>query len=277
MNHRSAILVSVAALLLSSAALYGQRLRGASTPLGPAEQPVYTWYGAYVGPSFNSQGGTFVTDCNCPFTGGAGTGFVAGAVIEHQFRSGFIVGGLIGYEGRGISGRFREQEGVQQTSPSGGVYTVPITFLNEATLTFNMISVNPYAKAYLWGNVFGRAGLSAGYVVSSDLMHTKTLETKTTVFPDGEIADIVFGENGSGSATLENGPYKNLSSFQLGATLSVGYEIPLSREKRPWGRDVSSVLVPIVQYFQPFTQLSLNGSDLRVSTLQFLLEFRYNL
>lgn len=277
MNIRFAILVSLAVLLLEGTAVYGQRLKGSSTPLGPDEQPVYTWYGAYIGPSFNSQGGTFVTDCDCPFTGGAGSGMVAGAVIEHQFRSGLVIGGLIGYEGRGISGRFREQEGVQQASPTGRVYTVPITFLNEATLTFHMVSLNPYAKYHLWGNFFGRAGLSAGYVVSSDLAHTKTLETTTTVFPDGEIADVVFGENGSGSVTLENGPYKNLSSLQLGATLSAGYEIPLAREKRPWGRDVSAVLVPIVQLFQPFTQLSLNGDDLRVSTLQFLLEFRYNL
>ena len=277
MNHRSVIPVCFAVLLLAGATVYGQRLKGASTPLGPDEQPIYTWYGIYVGPSFNSQGGSFVTGCDCPFTGGAGTGMVAGAVIEHQFRSGLVIGGLIGYEGRGISGRFREQEGVQQTSPSGRVYTVPITFLNEATLSFHMITLNPYAKHQLWGNLFGRAGLSAGYVVTSDLKHTKTLETKSTVFPDGEVADVVFGENGSGSVTLEDGPYKNLSSLQLGATLSAGFDIPLAHAKRPWGMDVSAVLVPIIQFYQPFTQLSLNGGDLRVSTLQFLLEFRYNL
>lgn len=277
MNYRFAILACFAFLLFAGSTVYGQRLKGASTPLGPDEQPIYTWYGAYVGPSFNSQGGTYVTDCNCPFTGGAGSGMVAGLVIEHQFRNGLVLGGLLGYEGRGITGRFREREGVQQTSPSGGVYTVPITFTNEATLSFHMLSVNPYVKHHLWGHLFGRVGLSAGYVVSSDLKHTKTLETKSTVFPDGEVADVVFGENGSGTVTLEDGPYKNLSSIQLGATLSTGYEIPLSRAKRPWGMDVSAVLVPIIQIYQPFTQLSLNGSDLRVSTLQFLMEFRYNL
>ena len=270
-------MIALAMLVSSGTALHGQRLKGASTPLGPDEQPIYTWYGVYVGPSFNSQGGTFVTDCDCAFTGGAGSGMVAGAVIEHQLRSGLTIGGLIGYEGRGITGRFREQEGVDQTSPSGRVYSVPLTFQNEATLSFHMLSINPYVKYHVSGRLFGRAGISAGYVVASDLVHTKTLETKTTVFPDGEVADVVFGENGSGTVTLENGQYKNLSSLQLGATLAAGYEIVLGRSKRPWGMDVSAVLVPVVQLFQPITQLSVDGGQLRVSTLQFLLEFRYNL
>lgn len=270
-------MIAFTLLVSTSSVIYGQRLKGASTPLGPDEQPIYTWYGVYVGPSFNSQGGTFVTDCNCAFTGGAGSGMVAGVVIEHQLRSGLTIGGLVGYEGRGITGRFREQEGVEQTSPTGRVYTVPLTFQNEATLSFQMLSVNPYVKYHLAGRLFGRAGISAGYVVASDLTHTKTLETKTTVFPDGEVADVFFGENGSGTVTLENGPYKDLSSLQLGVTLASGYEIVLGRSKRPWGMDVSAVLVPIVQVFQPITQLSVDGGQLRVSTLQFLLEFRYNL
>lgn len=277
MIYRSVILFTLAILLLDGTAVYGQRLKGASTPLGPDEKPIYTWYGVYVGPSINSQGGTFVTDCNCPFTGGAGTGMVAGLVIEHQFRSGVTIGGLIGYEGRGIVGRFRERESVNQTSPAGRVYAVPISFLNEATLSFDMVSLNPYVKHDIWGRLFGRAGLSVGYVFGSDIMHTKSLASSTVTFPDGEVGDVSFGENGDGSVTLENGPYKGLSKLQLGATLATGYEIPLARAKRPWGMDVAAVLVPILQVFQPFTNLSLDGSDVRVSTLQFMLEFRYNL
>jgi hypothetical protein len=198
-------------------------------------------------------------------------------MVEHKFRSGLTVGALLGYEGRGISGRFREVEGVVQTSPSGQSYNVPITFLNEATLSFDLLTFNPYVKTSLFGNLFGRAGLSMGYVVSSDLTHTKSLLTSRVTLPDGELADVVFGENGSGSVTLENGPFKDLSSFQIGGTISAGYEIPLARDRRPWGMDVTAVLVPVVQYFIPVTQLSLNTGDLRVSTFQFMLEFRYNL
>ncbi|MFN6135460.1 MAG: hypothetical protein ACK475_04215 [Bacteroidota bacterium] len=271
------LLVLSALIALSAVGASAQRLKGSSTPLGPDEKPIYTWYGLYVGPSFNSQGGTFATSCDCDFTGGAGTGLVAGLMVEHRFRSGLTIGTLVGYEGRGISGRFREVEGVVQTSPTGQSYNVPITFLNEATLSFDMVSFNPYVKSSLVGNLFGRAGLSLGYVVSSDLTHTKSLQTPRVTLPDGEVADVVFGENGSGSVTLENGPYADLSSFQIGGTISAGYEIPLARDRRPWGMDVTAVLVPVVQYFIPVTQLSLNNGDLRVSTLQFMLEFRYNL
>jgi len=275
---RIAFTVILSAILVAtSTSLYAQRLKGSSTPLGPDEKPVYTWYGAYLGPSFNSQGGQFRTSCDCEFSGGAGTGLVAGFVVEHQFRSGIAIGGLIGYEGRGISGRFREIEGVQQTSSNGQVYNVPITFLNEATLSFDMLSINPYVKTHLLGNLFGRAGLSVGYVLTSDLSHVKTLQTRTVTLPDGETADVRFGEDGSGSVTLENGPYADLSTLQIGGVLAAGYEIPLARTMRPWGSAVTAVLVPVVQYFLPVTQLSLNNGDLRVSTLQFMLEFRYNL
>lgn len=272
-----ALLILSAIIAHSAVDASAQRLKGSSTPLGPDEKPTYTWYGLYVGPSFNSQGGKFTTSCDCDFTGGAGTGLVAGLMVEHKFRSGLTVGALLGYEGRGISGRFREVEGVVQTSPSGRSYNVPITFLNEATLSFDLLTFNPYVKTSLFGNLFGRAGLSMGYVVSSDLTHTKSLLTSRVTLPDGELADVVFGENGSGSVTLENGPFKDLSSFQIGGTISAGYEIPLARDRRPWGMDVTAVLVPVVQYFIPVTQLSLNTGDLRVSTFQFMLEFRYNL
>jgi hypothetical protein len=272
-----ALLILSAIIAHSAVDASAQRLKGSSTPLGPDEKPTYTWYGLYIGPSFNSQGGKFTTSCDCDFTGGAGTGLVAGLMVEHKFRSGLTVGALLGYEGRGISGRFREVEGVVQTSPSGQSYNVPITFLNEATLSFDLLTFNPYVKTSLFGNLFGRAGLSMGYVVSSDLTHTKSLLTSRVTLPDGELADVVFGENGSGSVTLENGPFKDLSSFQIGGTISAGYEIPLARDRRPWGMDVTAVLVPVVQYFIPVTQLSLNNGDLRVSTLQFMLEFRYNL
>ena len=275
---RIALSVILTALVVAaSPTMNAQRLKGASTPLGPDEKPIYTWYGAYVGPSFNSQGGRFTTSCDCDFTGGAGSGLAAGLMVEHQFRSGVTIGGLIGYEGRGISGRFREIEGVQQTSSSGRTYNVPITFLNEATLSFDMLSINPYVKTHLAGGLFGRAGVSVGYVLSSDLSHVKTLQTNTVTLPDGEVADVRFGEDGSGSVTLENGPYADLSAFQIGSVIAAGYEIPLARAIRPWGTAVTAVLVPVVQYFLPVTQLSLNNGDLRVSTLQFMLEFRYNL
>ena len=266
-----------AVMVMSAVTASAQRLKGASTPLGPDEQPIYTWYGIYLGPSFNSQGGTFTTSCDCDFTGGAGTGLVAGAIIEHRFRSGLTIGTLVGYEGRGISGRFREIEGVDVASSSGRTYKVPVTYLNEATLSFDMVTMNPYVKSELFGNLFGRAGLSVGYVVSSDLTHTKSLLTPTLTLPDGELAEVRFGENGSGTSTIENGSYADLSSFQIGGTISAGYEIPLVYSKRPWGVDATAVLVPVIQYFLPISQLSLNRGDLRVSTFQFMVELRFNL
>ena len=267
----------LAGFLLSIGSIEAQIIKGSGTPLGPNSDPTYSWLGVYVGPSFNSQGGTFVTDCDCPFTGGAGSGLVAGVMFEHQFRSGLALGALVGYEGRGITGRFRQIDTLTVTSSTGVERRINAMFRHEATLSFDMVTLNPYVKYRIAGRLFGRAGLSMGYVFNSDLVHSVTLdENATRTLNDGETADIRLGENGV--TVFDNGSYKSLSSFQVGATLAAGYEIPLVRRARQaWGTYASAVLMPVIQVYQPITQLSVDGGELRVSMFQVMLEFRYNL
>lgn len=237
-----------------------------SDPIGARKRLVYSQIGLYIGPSFNSQGGTFFTNCNCEFSGGAKAGLMAGVIFERLTRSRFTYGAMLGYENRGINGRFREIEGVLQTSPSGRAFTVPITFLNEASITLDVLTVAPFIKYDILGPIYLRLGGSFGYVFSSALTHTKILESKTILFPNGEVADVSIPGEPSGEVILQEGPVPEVTKLQIGGFFSLGANFRLTKYM---------FLSPVLNLQLPFTNISPIGTDFSVRSIQFSLEFRH--
>lgn len=237
-----------------------------SDPIAARKRLVFSQLGGFAGIGGVMQGGTITTDCQCDFNGGGGTQFVIGGVFERLTRSQLIWGVALGYDRRGLTGQFSEIEGVAQRSPSGREFTVPMTFLNEAELALDVITVMPYLKLKPFGPVFLRVGGSIGYVISSSLVHRKTLKTSEVVFPNGEVATAELTGVDGNSVVLQDGPVSELQPLQLGVFGAVGVDISLSKKV---------IMSPMLQYFQPLTTISAQGTGFSVRSLQFLLEVRH--
>lgn len=281
MNRTRTVVLLLAMVMAAPLVVHAQvkkKIVGSSTPLAPDEKPTSMWLGGFIGPTFNSQGGIFRTNCNCEFTGGAGMGFIVGLMFEKVTTAKITYGGMLGYDSRGLTGRFHEIEGSQQTSPSGKTYTVPIQFLNEASLSLDVLSFTGYAKYAFLGPVYAKLGATAGYAFSSNLRHTKTLETKTVTFPNGEVATVSIPNAVGGVYTVQDEPVKDLVPFQLGVIGALGVEIPIRRVERKFGPPaVSTYLSPVIQYQFPLTTISAQGTNFSLRQVQVFLELRHNL
>ncbi len=237
-----------------------------SDPISARKLLVYDMYGGYAGASFNSQGGTFTSNCDCEFTGGAGAGFAAGLMFEKLTRSRIQWGAMLGYEGRSIEGRFRETEGVLQQAPSTGQsYVVPIEFLNVGTLSLHYVTATPYIKYTLFNALFVRGGVSLSYVFSNNLSHVKSLESDSVRFPNGETAAVSIPGYPSGEVVLQDEPVPDLKVFQIGVAAAVGLEIRMSKK---------FFVSPVLQYVFPITTLSSAGEGYSVRAFQLLVEGR---
>ena len=237
-----------------------------SDPLRARKLIVYDMFGGYIGPSFNGQGGTILTNCDCEFTGGAETGIALGLVFEKLTRSKLIWGVTLGFENKSVQGIFHEVEGVLQTAPSTGQqYLVPITFGNTADVTLNYLTAMPYLKYNIIGSFFARAGASVSYIFSSNLTHTKTLESETVRFPNGETAFVSIPGAESNSVELQNGDIPEIQQLQFGLVIGAGADIRLSKKM---------FLSPILQYSHPFTTVSPVG-DFSVRSFQIIMEARF--
>ena len=238
-----------------------------SDPIRARKLIVYDMWGAYVGPSFNSQGGTFTTDCDCEFTGGASTGIAIGGMFEKLTRSGLQWGVMAGYENRSIEGRFREIEGVVQRAPSNGqAYTVPIEFLNVGSLSLHYLTATPYVKYTVFNALFARAGAGLSYIFSNNLTHTKSLVSDSVTFPNGERASVSIPGEPDGEVVLQDGPIPEVNALQISLTAAVGAELRLSKRM---------FLSPVLQYSYPFTVISGGGEGYSVRAFQLLVEARF--
>jgi len=237
-----------------------------SDPLRARKLIVYDEIGAYIGPTFNGQGGTIVTDCNCEFTGGASTGFAGGFMFERLTRSRMVWGIMLGYEDKSVEGRFTEIEGVVQRAPSSGAeYTVPITFKNSATASIGYITLMPYLKYNFFDLLFVRGGAALSYIVTSNMTHVKTLASDSVNFPNGETASVSVPNSENGSVVLQDGPIDGLNPFQAGISLASGLDIQVNK----W-----LFLSPVAQYVIPLTKVSSSGDGFSVRSFQIFLEGR---
>lgn len=268
MNERShALWALLLGLILCASPLQAQRNVLQSDPLRARSLIVYDMIGGYMGLSFNTQSGTITTNCDCNFTGAAGTGFVGGFQYERLTRSGFLWGVTLGYENRSLEGRFREIEGLAMTSPTTGqTYTVPIDFLNTADLSLHYLSAMPYLKLRTLGPFYARAGAVISYVFSSSLEHRKTLETTSVTLPNGESATVSLPGYPTGVATIQDGPVPSLNALQVGVTLGVGLDLQVGD---------GFFLSPVLQYVYPVTTTSSAAEPYSTRAFQLLVEGRF--
>lgn len=266
LKPRHLILFILVVLLVWSEAALAQTNVLDSDPITARKRLVYSQVGGFVGFGLMSQSGTFKTACDCEFSGGSGVGMFAGFMFERLTRSQITYGVTLGYDGRGITGRFREVEGVVQTTPSGRSFTVPVTFLNEAQLALNVVSAMPYVKYHFFDLFYGRLGASVGYVFSSSLSHTKTLETDSVTFPNGEVAAVSLLGTSERSVILEEGPVPDLSALQIGIMFGVGMELRISKKM---------FLSPVIEYVLPISTISVQGTSFSIRSVHFSLEARH--
>lgn len=259
---------SVIAILLLVAAqnVFAQTNVLESDPISARKLVVYDLFGGYIGVSANRQVGTFLTDCNCEFTSGGSSGFMAGATFERLTRSRFYFGATAGIEYRSIEARFREREGVVQRSASGQEYTVPVNFLNTADVSLLYATLNPFVKVKAFESLIFRLGPSLSYVASSSLRHQKELLDAEVTFPNGERATVRLADTDETSVVLQDGPIEDLSAFQIGIHGAVGLEFKFG---------TTFFVSPLLQFVQPLTSLGARGDGFGIRSMQFLVEGKW--
>jgi len=246
---------------------YGQRNVLESTPLAARRQYVYSLLGAYVGLANNLQNGVFSTSCDCEFTGGAGAAFTAGIIYEKYTRSELTYGVSVGYEGRGVTSRFQEVEGLMQTSPSTGrLYEVPVSFRNTAQVSLGMLTVMPFVKYHVFKKLWLRAGPGFSLVVNDRITHDKELLTTDVMLPGGERAAVRLQDVEGTSLRLEDARIADLTPFQISANLAAGLDVKVSK---------TFYLAPVVQYSFPFTTISGRGTNYSIRSVQLLVEGKF--
>ena len=254
-------------LVTGAGRVVGQTNVMESDPLRARKLLVYDMFGAYAGLSNNLQGGSFVTACNCEFSGGAKTGFSGGLVFERLTRSRIVFGAMLGFESRSIDARFLEIEGVTQRAPSTSQeFIVPMTFRNTAEVSLSMASLSPFVKVTFFDVVYIRAGPSIGYIFSSGMKHTKELVDDSVRFPNGEVASVVLTGSDTKSVVLEDGPIAEVNAMQISGLLGAGMELKFGKK---------FFLGPVVQYLIPFTSVSKRGADFTIRAFQIFMEGRF--
>ncbi len=257
----------IIAMIVLHGAMVAQRNVLESDPLRMRVRVVYDQLGAFVGPSFNSQGGTFTTNCNCTFTGGAGTGFTGGLMYEYFSRTTLSWGVSLAYDNRSIESRFQEREGLEQQSPtSGRTYTVPVTFRHIGESSLQYLTLTPYMKYSFFKTLMVRVGPAFSYIIDANIRHTKELVSETVPLPGGEIATVRLPGQQGNSMVLENGAIPDLNPLQVSISAAVGVEFRPTKKL---------FLTPLLQYIQPVTTISDRGDAFTVRALQLQLEARF--
>ncbi len=259
--------LSLMLVVIGAGRVVGQTNVMESDPLRARTLLIYDMIGGYVGLSNNMQGGSFLTACNCEFTGGAKTSFAAGIVYEKLTRSRIVFGALLGFESRSIDARFIEIEGVTQRSPATSQeYIVPMSFRNIAEVSIAMVSLSPFVKVTFFDVAYLRAGPSLGYIFSSGTKHTKELIDDSVRFPNGEVASVAIIGSNTRSVVLEDGPLAEVNRLQISGLIGAGMEFKFSKK---------FFLGPVVQYLVPFTSVSKRGTDFTIGSFQVFVEGRF--
>lgn len=253
--------------ILGAGRVIGQTNVMESDPLRARTLLVYDMIGGYVGLSNNFQGGSFLTACDCEFTGGAKTSFAAGLVYERLTRSRIVFGAMVGFESRSIDARFVETEGVTVRSPATNQeYIVPIAFRNIAEVSISMLSLSPLVKVTFFDVAYLRAGPSFGYIFSTEMKHIKELIDDSVRYPNGEVGAVALETDSKSVVLPGGGPIQELNPFQISAHIGAGLEFKFSKK---------FFLGPVVQYLVPFTSVSKRGTDFTIGAFQVFVEGRF--
>ncbi len=237
-----------------------------SNPLRARKIIIYDQIGVFAGGSFNSQGGSFTTACNCEFDGGGQNGLAFGFLFERLTKSRLRWGVSAGFEQRGVQAKYQEIEGVVQRAPSTNKeYTVPITFRHTGAVTLSYFTLHPYLKYDFFDFIFIRAGVQGAYIATTNIKHTKELLTQSVTFPNGEQASVSLPNSTSNSVVVQDGPLPAVNNLQLGLSMSTGLDIKLTKKL---------YMSPIIQFVYPITTITSKDNGFTVRAFQILLEAR---
>jgi hypothetical protein len=247
-------IVGTAFLLVCSGSAQIVR-HGQASPIAP-EITMYDYPGVIVGVPVVVQHGQYRDTCNCPpFTGGSGSGIVAGVFYElPATEAAFIrLGMSAGGEYRTAVARYREQEALTFRSADGNqsFQDIPVEFRQEMRFSTFALWAQPYVRFVPISSeaIAATIGANVGAVLTANVRHTKSLVDNTVRLPNGEIVALQMPGGGT-SATVRDGEMLGLQRFQVAAVVRLESSIPLGERWR---------LRPGVQYQLPLTDLSSSG------------------
>ena len=261
-------IILILIIVLNNSAFSQKRHTKDANPLMPGSVYLEMDYGFFLGLQGNSQSGKYFTQCDCEFTNGYGSGFIAGALFERELFYGFKYGSALYISSKALKANFFEKEDVKVTSETSGKSEfIPINFENVSESFFLAFGVMPYLKFTPFRWMFARAGLSIDFPLSSKVTHTKELTQRTVLLGSGEIGIINLEDPRceSGKCKLEDRDFPDLVSPCLSITPAIGFNIPFSAEVN---------FSPLFQYFIPLSNISEHGEQFRISSWSIMLELR---
>jgi len=259
-----ALFVSI--LIAFTSIVNGQQL---ATPLTPEEYPYDNEVGILFGIGGNIQSGIFSSSCNCDFKNGTKFGYTFGALYEYEIMQTFELGAAALIDYRGVESEYQEIENISVTSQqSGASERVNVLFNNLGETDLTYFSLVPYAKWNPFRFMFVRLGLNVSFPMSTNIKHTKILETKTAKLSTGEIVAIELPDGDGDTQIIQDEEMPDVNSPYLSLDPAIGFTIFFS-DKISFS--------PVFQYSMPLTNVAEIGSDFKVSTWRILFEFKFSL
>ncbi|GIV55593.1 MAG: hypothetical protein KatS3mg040_0361 [Candidatus Kapaibacterium sp.] len=246
----------VGSALLLTCSVSAQIVRhGQASPIAP-EITLYDYPGVIIGVPLVVQQGQYLDTCNCPpFTGGSGSGIMAGVFYELPATEASVVrfGLSAGGDYRSAVARYREQEALTFTSADGNqsFRDIPVEFRQEMRFSTFALWAQPYVRVVPIPSeaLAASVGANLAAVLTANATHTKSLVDNTVRLPNGEVVALQMPGGGT-SATVRDGELLGLQRFQIAAVFRLESSIPLGEQWR---------LRPGLQYQLPLTDLSSSG------------------
>jgi hypothetical protein len=256
----------VSAFIAISSIANAQQL---ATPLKPEEYPFDNEIGIVFGLGGNIQSGIFSSSCDCDFENGTKFGYTFGALYEYEIMQTLELGAAALFDYRGVESEYQEIENVPVTSQQSGLSErVNVLFTNKGEADLNYFSLVPYLKWNPFRFMFVRLGLNAAFPISTNIKHTKILETKTAKLSTGEIVSIELPDGDGNQQIIQDEEMPEVNSPILALDPAIGFTIHLSDK-------VS--FAPVFQYSIPLSNIAEIGSDFKVSSWRILFEFKYSI
>jgi len=240
-----------------------------ATPLKPEEYPYDNEIGILFGLGGNIQSGIFKSSCDCDFENGTGFGYTFGALYEYEILQTLELGAAALIDYRGVASEYQEIESVPVTSQHSGLSErVNVLFTNQGEADLTYLSFVPYVKWNPFRFMFVRLGLNVGFPISTNIKHTKILETKTAKLSTGEIVSIELPDGDGNQQIIQDDEMPEVNSPFLALDPAIGFTIHLSDKLS---------FAPVFQYSIPLSNISETGNDFKVSTWRVLFEFKYSI
>lgn len=244
---------------------------------GPGAPPPLV--GVELGFGNHQQSGTFQAACRCEFDQGTGTGFMGSLLFELPLSYEWVVGFKGGIDFKNTSGTVPVSDTATiQFQKNDSVATGVIGFNRIGQVKVTYLSLTPFVQYQFFRlGPFIQVGVDVELAMSSHFTHTRELTTSTVQLHDkngnpiGQPLTNVRFTNGTMDETLQDGTITDLNSMQLGALLTVGYDISLTER---------SVVAPMISYEFPFTVMRNNGdlaNNWKISTLYASIGLKYKL